>query len=297
MKSTRNTGYLILTLTAAAATSVIVAFVVSLHPLAEDRGALPMVSHAYDKLLACSQDWRIAAIFLSSLLVLGHGIVAVRALNRTRRHQQKLGLALAILPEFAPTRTVWNFLVKAGAHTRVKVLAASEIFAFCAGITKPVIYISTAAIAKLSEDELEAVLWHEKSHADCRDPLKMALLGVVRATFGYLPALSYSITTFLRGREYDADDEAVRRVGSARAVVRALFKLSMPAALSQGPSAAGYAGFSLSRATRLLEAVDAPEVSTRRLLLRSAATLAILVALPAVSLILTEMAHMGFMAT
>jgi Zn-dependent protease with chaperone function len=51
--------------------------------------------------------------------------------------------------------------------------------AFCAGLFRPRIYVSSAAISLLDESALDAVLAHERRHAECRDPLRFATIRVM----------------------------------------------------------------------------------------------------------------------
>src|SRR3990172_10384035 len=236
-----------------------------------------MVTHLYGKLLACSQDWRALAVLISSTLVAAHLIATLVVLARTRRRHESLALTLAVLPENPPTHAVWEFLQEAGTRTRVRVLATTEPFAFCAGLLQPTIYVSTGTIKQLTDDELKAVLWHEKKHADDRDPLKIALLAVPRAVFGYLPALRLLITAFLRGREYTADDYALRRSGDERTLLGALAKLG-PATSHAVHFSSGHDSFLSARIKRLLPPLyQPPVVARRRWFVAGATTLAILV--------------------
>lgn len=62
--------------------------------------------------------------------------------------------------------------------------------AFCAGLLRPRVYVSTAAVALLDESALDAVIAHEFHHARRRDPLRLAVGRVlVRALF-FMPGLA-----------------------------------------------------------------------------------------------------------
>ncbi|MDP8942970.1 MAG: M56 family metallopeptidase, partial [Actinomycetota bacterium] len=61
--------------------------------------------------------------------------------------------------------------------------------AFCAGFLRPRIYVSSAALERLSDAELAAVLAHERHHLRRRDPLRMLFANVLADALFFLPAL------------------------------------------------------------------------------------------------------------
>src|SRR4051794_29773313 len=61
--------------------------------------------------------------------------------------------------------------------------------AFCAGYVRQRVYISTGALALLSEPELAAVRAHDRHHAASRDPLRLACARVCSHALFFLPAL------------------------------------------------------------------------------------------------------------
>jgi Zn-dependent protease with chaperone function len=59
------------------------------------------------------------------------------------------------------------------------IIADDRPLAFCAGLLRPRVYVSTGAVALLDEPALPAVLVHERHHARRRDPLRLAAGRVV----------------------------------------------------------------------------------------------------------------------
>lgn len=98
-------------------------------------------------------------------------------------------------------------------HARIVEADCSEPFAFCVGLAKPRIVVSSGLANSLEPRQLAAVLAHEAHHARRRDPLKLALLGLTSQTAFLFPALRPLVDHLTLQIELDADREAVNRVG------------------------------------------------------------------------------------
>lgn len=123
--------------------------------------------------------------------------------------------------------------------------------AFCAGLMRPRVYVTTGALARLDASALNAVLVHEREHARRRDPLRLATSRVIARSFFFLPA----IRELGRGQtmlaEVSADERAVSAAaGDRSAVARAMLSFS------DAPDAGGSAGVDPARVDHLLG--DAP---------------------------------------
>src|SRR6185312_12316095 len=117
----------------------------------------------------------LAAVVLLALAALGAATlarVAMGALREACRHRR--------LVRALPLRGALP------GHPDVRVVAGAAPCAFCAGLLRPTVYISTGALARLAPPELEAVLWHEATHRLRRDPLRLA---IARVLAGALPLL------------------------------------------------------------------------------------------------------------
>lgn len=129
-----------------------------------------------------------------------------------------------------------------GGHA-VTLVASERPLAFCAGLLRPRIYVSTGAVDCLSADQLQAVVAHEAHHVRRRDPLRLLAMRALGDAFGPLPPLRS-----LCGREREladlaADAAAVRRLGGARSLAAALLAFD-----------AGAAGIAPLRVDRLIAA-------------------------------------------
>lgn len=124
------------------------------------------------------------------------------------------------------TKNKISELIKSlGLEKRASVIRANERFAFCLGIRKPKIYISTRLIAELSVKEVEAVLRHEQYHLENHDTFTMIIASTSHSLFPFFPILGDLIKRYRVEREIAADNFAVVKVGDSYHLVSALKKL------------------------------------------------------------------------
>jgi Zn-dependent protease with chaperone function len=99
--------------------------------------------------------------------------------------------------------------------------------AFCAGLLRPRIYVSSGAVAVLDEDALHAVLAHERHHARRRDPLRLAAGRVLARALFFIPGLSELVRRQEALAELSADESAVAGAPDSRpALARAMLSFS-----------------------------------------------------------------------
>lgn len=111
---------------------------------------------------------------------------------------------------------------RVGISTRVSCVADGRPLAYCAGLMRPRVWISTGAAAVLGRDELEAVLLHEAYHLRHRDPLRLFLaLVLLRMFFGF-PMVRALGARFAVAKELDADRGVVEVQQSPAALAGAL---------------------------------------------------------------------------
>ncbi len=93
----------------------------------------------------------------------------------------------------------------------VALVPGARPLAFCAGLVRPRVYVSSGAVERLSADALAAVVEHEAHHAVRRDPLRILVARAIGE--------AYSLTALPRREqalgELAADAAAVRRRGAA----------------------------------------------------------------------------------
>ncbi len=81
--------------------------------------------------------------------------------------------------------------------------------AFCAGLLRPRVYVSSGAVALLDEAGLEAVLAHERHHARRHDPLRLATSRVLARALFFVPGLGQLIEHQQALAELSADEGAM----------------------------------------------------------------------------------------
>lgn len=104
---------------------------------------------------------------------------------------------------------------RSGLRGRVSVVEDPGLVACTSGVLRPRVIISTALVDRLTPCQLEAVLQHEKSHADAADPLLYLLIAITRRMFFYVPAVGGVLSWLVVHRELAADAHAVRECGVA----------------------------------------------------------------------------------
>ena len=87
--------------------------------------------------------------------------------------------------------------------------------AFCAGLLRPRIYVSSGALAALDPPALRAVIAHERRHRDRRDPLRVLLATALAEALFFLPVVARLRDRFVAVVELDADAAAVQGGGAA----------------------------------------------------------------------------------
>ncbi|WP_346234865.1 M56 family metallopeptidase [Lysinibacillus telephonicus] len=93
------------------------------------------------------------------------------------------------------------------------------------GFISPKIVLSTALVAVLSEEELEAVIFHEMYHKKSHDPLKLFLLSISAAILPYIPILKWFNENYRIIQEIMADENAIEKQQSAIHIGSALLKM------------------------------------------------------------------------
>ena len=106
----------------------------------------------------------------------------------------------------------------------VRLFPSSRPQAFCAGLLRPRVFLSSPACDRLSQAELRAVVAHEGHHVRRRDPLRLLVARVLADALFFVPALRRLERRYAELAELAADEAAIRAAGSA-ALASALVKL------------------------------------------------------------------------
>lgn len=116
-----------------------------------------------------------------------------------------------------------------GISAQTRCAADPRPFAYCSGLLRPQVWISTGALARLRDDELEAVLRHESYHLRHRDPARILVARFLAGTFFLFPVVRAYAERFEVAKELDADRDALRAQGNVAPLAGALEALSATA--------------------------------------------------------------------
>ena len=106
----------------------------------------------------------------------------------------------------------------------VVVFSSRLSFACTAGLLHPRVFVSTGLIESLSDEELKAVLRHEQSHLDRRDPIRSIVMLFLSKFFFFLPLVSRLLDSLRRDSELIADRHALALASSPADLASALIK-------------------------------------------------------------------------
>jgi BlaR1 peptidase M56 len=99
--------------------------------------------------------------------------------------------------------------------------------AFCAGLLRPRVYVSTGAVATLDEPAIRAVLLHERHHAGRHDPLRLATGRALARALFFLPGIGELVRHQESLAELGADERAIDADSENRAALaRAMLSFS-----------------------------------------------------------------------
>ncbi len=109
------------------------------------------------------------------------------------------------------------------------VVGDDSLSAYCIGLVRPWVVVSSRLFARLGEPGLRAVLEHEASHRRRHDPLRAALASSLAQALFFVPSLGDLAQATLAENEISADASAVGQVGRANLVSALLVLLGHPA--------------------------------------------------------------------
>lgn len=118
-----------------------------------------------------------------------------------------------------------------GIAGRVVLFDAPVATAFTAGLLRPRIYVSTPALTDLGQDELEAVLLHERAHLERSDPLRIAVVRLLASALFFVPLAEELCRRFEVAKELDADRAVTATQRRIAPLAAALERLGGAAAL------------------------------------------------------------------
>ncbi len=175
------------------------------------------------------------------LAALGRLLVAVALTARDARRARP--------PRFELPGERREVLRAGGVPEGVRVLPTDEVAAYTTGVLRPRVVVTTGLLRSLGLRERQAVLAHERAHAERHHTLALFLCRAVDRAFGFVPGIRVAVGLVVTGLEATADEAAARGVRDPLVVVRAL---SQVAALGGGMPAPAMGGGELSYRLRRL---------------------------------------------
>jgi beta-lactamase regulating signal transducer with metallopeptidase domain len=109
-------------------------------------------------------------------------------------------------------------------ETEIALIEDPRCFCACTGFVAPRIVISTEMLGRLDDEQLTAVLAHEKEHVRRRDPARAAAVRAASNALFYLPLARHLAQKSLVASELRADATATS-VTSQRALIGALIEV------------------------------------------------------------------------
>jgi Zn-dependent protease with chaperone function len=185
-------------------------------PPATLRPGLASCGHAV--VLVRYHNWVPAVVilaFVASTLLVGVATLLSQII-RTRRAVKNLGYPIDSPPSLAA----------AAASLDINVTLVEDYRCFCctAGFLFPRVIISTEMIGRLEPDQLRAVLAHERTHVQRRDPARATAVRVAARAMYYLPLAGHLAEKSLVASELGADSSAAAVAGQD-ALVEALLRV------------------------------------------------------------------------
>lgn len=171
-------------------------------------------------------------LILALAAALSAGMRAIALTSRTR----------ALTTRCRPVRARARVAIAAsrlGLAGRLTVFSSPGALAFTAGLLRPRVYLSSAAVEALASDELEAVLLHERAHMLARDPLRVAVARLLTSALFFIPLADALRGQFELAKELDADREVLAVQRQVAPLAGALDRLGSEPALRTHQFAVG----------------------------------------------------------
>ncbi len=165
----------------------------------------------------------------------------------------------------AVTGEVQALSSRLGLHQRLTIVDIDAPLAFCHGLWRPCVWLSTGMLNLLSIPEAAAVLRHEQAHLRLRHPLQLLVARSLAAAFPFLPVLRELTEAVVRAQELAAD-RAVIGAGERYALGRALLALAAAPRATVSVPAPSMVGALDARLDQLTGVSSAPLQLSRRAL-------------------------------
>lgn len=173
--------------------------------------------------------------------------------RRTRRFLARCRAERAGLPT-----GLRRLAARASLAGRLELVAAPEPLAFCHGLLRPRVCVTTGLLGLLDPEELRAVLLHEAHHVARRDPLRRCVADWLATALFFLPLVGMLRDHHAVASEVAADRWALERMGGERCLAAALYKLLSRGGDAPSPAPVGVSGSLAARVDLLLGRAISP---------------------------------------
>lgn len=262
-------------------------------------GSRPLRQLAATMTHACVQLWAILPVILQWMLSLSAVVVLLSAvlwLTSLGRQWRTTGRSIATLRRRTvqlPNR-LRSLAARLSLAGRLIAVEDPRPVALTVGLIAPRIIVSSGLISALDDEELEAVVLHEQSHLEHRDPLRLLAARALAAAVFYVPAARALARRHEAAVELAADEYTIVRQGHALALSSAMLRV-----LEAAPSPAGANPFTGSLDLRLsyllAERTHLPVVSRRAALQSLAAAAVLFLPAFATSALAAALSHASFL--
>ncbi len=163
------------------------------------------------------------------LTVLPMGLLLISATRSVRTAREQVRNTRRLLrdlgPSVLPTARLVAMGHRLGIHDRLDVVDNPVPAVFCHRLWKPRVCVTTRLLDLLDDEELGAVLIHERHHIFRHDPARLVAARMILACTGFLPGARAIYHQFYTASELAADAAAAELPGGRLALASAMLKL------------------------------------------------------------------------
>lgn len=94
---------------------------------------------------------------------------------------------------------------------QIYILPTAEVAAFTIGLFRPKVVISKGMIQTFSDEEMDAIIFHEEYHQNNHDPLKLFCFTLLAEGMMYIPVLKGLLQRYHTYQELAADKYAMQK--------------------------------------------------------------------------------------
>ena len=129
------------------------------------------------------------------------------------------------IKQYIYSRKYLNNIEKSSINSNYITINTTLISGFTAGFIHPQIYISESLKKILKQDNLKAIIYHEKSHQKDRDPLRGFIVLLIHNILPIFPYKNILLNLFKTSIELKCDQNSIRQLGNKTSIIEALYSI------------------------------------------------------------------------